>query len=272
MKESVIIKFLYKTFLGRTILKLLVNPKISRASAKILSSSFSRWLVPVFVHKNNIDMKYYEVPKGGYVSFNDFFTRKMEEKYICYKGGELLSPCDGLLTVSRINEDSVFRIKHTEYSLKELLKSEELAEEYKNGTAYIFRLTPAHYHRYIWSSTGYICDKKRIDGILHSVQPICHELSKVFIQNSREYALIDTSSVGKVIQMEVGALLVGKISNHDLGWSKMVCAGEEKGFFEYGGSSIVILTSTREELAEELQYRTRVGTEIPVLIGEQLIQ
>lgn len=72
--------------------------------------------------------------------------------------------------------------------------------------------------------------------------------------------------------MEIGALLVGKISNHDIGWSNMVCAGQEKGFFEYGGSSIVLITNSRAELAEELQYRDMVGNEIPVVIGEQLTQ
>lgn len=114
MKESLLIKFLYKTVVGRAILKLLVNPSISRASARFLSSSFSKWLVPIFVRRNNIDMTYYQVPEGGYKSFNDFFTRKKEEKYIWYKTGPLVSPCDGLLTVSEINDDSEFYIKHTQ--------------------------------------------------------------------------------------------------------------------------------------------------------------
>jgi len=271
MNDSLIIIFLYKTVVGRTILKFLVNPNVSRASAWFLSSSFSRWLVPIFVRKNNIDMTYYHMPEGGYKSFNDFFTRRMDEKYIWFKDGELVSPCDGLLTVSDINDDSEFYIKHTQYSLSELLNNEELANEYKGGTAYIFRLTPSHYHRYIWTSTGYIKRREHIDGILHSVQPICHEKSKVFIHNTREYSLINTSSVGNVIQMEIGALLVGKISNHDMKWGNMVCAGQEKGFFEYGGSSIVVLTDKRMDLSEEIKYRYKIGNEIPVVIGEKLI-
>jgi len=270
MKESIIIKILYKTVVGRTILKFLVNPGVSRASARFLSSSFSGWLVPFFIRKNNINMTYYQVPEGGYNSFNDFFTRRMKEKYIWFKNGELVSPCDGLLTVSEINDDTVFHIKHTRYSLSELLNSSSLAAKYSGGTAYIFRLTPAHYHRYIWSSTGFILRKEHIDGVLHSVQPVCHEKSKVFIQNTREYAVINTNSVGKIIQMEIGALLVGKISNHNLEWNNMVCAGQEKGYFEYGGSSIVLITGSRAELAEELQYREKLGDEIPVVIGEQL--
>lgn len=270
MKDSLMIKFLYKTIPGRIFLKLLVNPGISKAFAKYLSSPASRFWIPVFIKKNNINMSSYKIPEGGYKSFNDFFTREMEQR-IPDEQGELVSPCDGLLTVADINEKSEFNIKHTNYSLSVLLESDELAREYQNGTAFIFRLTPAHYHRYIWSSSGYFCEKKHIDGVLHSVRPVCHEKSKVFVKNTREYALINTPSIGKLIQMEIGALLVGKISNYDWKLSNMVRAGQEKGYFEYGGSSIVVLTKKRVDLAKQLQNRPRIGTEIPVSIGETLV-
>ncbi len=272
MKESILIKFLYKTIPGRLLLKILVQPNISRASARFLSSSFSRWLVPVFVKKNRIDLSYYKVPVGGYQSFNDFFTRRMKEKYICHSRCELVSPCDGLLTVSDIKKDSIFYIKHTRYDLKELLQNEELAQEYQGGTAFIFRLTPSHYHRYLWTTTGTLCEKKKIKGILHSVQPVCHEKTKVFIQNTREYTVIDNDVLGKVIQMEIGALLVGKISNYNYEMYQMVYSGQEKGYFEYGGSSIVVLTKERIGLSEEIQDRYIKGMEISVMIGEKLMK
>lgn len=272
LKKSYVIKFLYHTVIGRFVLKLLIDPNISRASAWLLSSSFSRCLVPLFVRKNRLDMSYYVVPKGGYRSFNDFFTRHMKEEYIEIAKGELLSPCDGLMTVSDINEDSIFCIKHTEYSLKELLKSEELAQNFQGGTAFIFRLTPAHYHRYIWSTTGFLKNVRRIQGVLHSVQPICHERENVFIQNTREYAIVNNATIGSVLQMEIGALLVGKISNHDCSDNRVVCAGQEKGFFEYGGSSIVILIRGKIELPDEIIFRDLGLDEIPVAIGERIIK
>lgn len=252
-------------------LKMLVNPSVSVASARLLNSPLSRPLIPLFVRKNNINMSYYIVPAGGYRSFNDFFTRRMEEDFIRFEGGELVSPCDGLLTVSEIDQNSIFRIKHSEYSLKELLKSEDIARRFTGGRAYVFRLTPAHYHRYIWTTDGTVCEEKTIRGVLHSVQPVCHEKTKVFIQNTREYAIISNPKLGEVVQMEIGALLVGKISNHGIEKYRHVSAGEEKGFFEYGGSTIVVLTKSCGELPEEIRERDRIGTEIPVLIGERLI-
>ena len=272
MRESRVIHFLYRTIAGRTILKVLVNPKLSQAAAKFLCSGFSRWLVPLFVEKNKINMDYYKIPKGGYPSFNDFFTRRMKEKYITRTGDELICPCDGLLTVSGIDEHLVFHIKHTEYSVTELLQDEKLATDMKGGTAFIFRLTPANYHRYLFCTTGFLLAEKKINGILHSVQPICHEVEKVFVQNTREYILMNSDDLGKVVQMEIGALLVGKITNYPLENKEPICGGTEKGYFEYGGSSIVILVKEKVRLSEEIKGRYKIGSEIPVMIGENLIE
>lgn len=269
MKESLVIRFLYNTCFGRILLKLLVHPKVSRASAYFFSSSLSRFLVPLFILKNHINMNFYFVPKEGYQSFNDFFIRIKKEKIRTH--GELVSPCDGLLTISDINEQSVFFIKHTSYSLSELLKSEKLANAYQGGTAFIFRLTPAHYHRYIWATSGVLCAKRHIPGILHSVQPICHEKEKVFVQNTREYTILKNKQFGMVLQMEIGALLVGKISNYPVKKQQTVLVGQEKGFFEYGGSSIVILVKKGVMLAPNMRKSEYVGNEISVSIGEKLV-
>ena len=177
----------------------------------------------------------------------------MKEKYITRTGDELICPCDGLLTVSGIDEHLVFHIKHTEYSVTELLQDEKLAADMKGGTAFIFRLTPANYHRYLFCTTGFLLAEKKINGILHSVQPICHDL-------------------GKVVQMEIGALLVGKITNYPLENKEPICGGTEKGYFEYGGSSIVILVKEKVRLSEEIKGRYKIGSEIPVMIGENLIE
>jgi len=269
MKESLIIKFLYKTILGRTILKGLVNPQVSKAAAKFFTSQTSRWLLPGFIRKNQIYMDRYIVPEGGFESFNDFFTRKIKCISLPAKECELISPCDGLLTVSEIDENTSFYIKHTEYSVAELLKDEKMARSYVGGTALIFRLTPAHYHRYIFCTSGRISKKKRIDGILHSVQPVCHERTKVFVQNSREFVLIE-SLLSSTVQMEVGALLVGKISNYELNEDDIAEQGQEKGYFEYGGSTIVILIDKKIEISNGILNRVPVGDELPVCIGEAI--
>lgn len=41
--------------------------------------------------------------------------------------------------------------------------------------------------------------------------------------------------------MEVGAMMVGRITNHEA-VPGYVTRGEEKGYFEFGGSTIILLT------------------------------
>ena len=59
--------------------------------------------------------------------------------------------------------------------------------------------------------------------------------------NSREYCLLKTKELGTILLMEVGALMVGKINNHEED-SAQVKRGDEKGMFEFGGSTIVVMT------------------------------
>ncbi len=271
-KESLSILFLYRTVPGRMLLKLLVRPGVSEASALLMSSKLSARFVPWFVRKNHIDPERFVIPEGGYRSFNDFFTRKLKPEYtLCPQSG-LVSPCDGLLTFFDIDENSVFEIKNSKYSLHGLLRDSKLSKRFAGGTALIFRLTPSHYHRYSFPAAGRSYVSRRIQGELHCVRPVALETFKVFTQNTREYTLIKSPEFGSIIQMEIGAMLVGKISNHHKsGHAFNVECGEEKGYFEYGGSTIILLFEKGFKLCEEIENRDRVDGEIPVRIGESLI-
>ena len=48
-----------------------------------------------------------------------------------------------------------------------------LANEYKDGYVIICRLTPDDYHRYCYIDSGSKGKNYKIDGVLHTVQPIC---------------------------------------------------------------------------------------------------
>lgn len=269
MKESASVRFLYHTIIGRFILMLLVQPWVSKVAGVYLSSRLSTWLVPIFIKNNHIDMSRYQEPAGGFTSFNQFFTRLLQVQ-LQLPSADLISPCDGLLTIKEIDDDSVFYVKNCHYSLAQLLNNPELAARYSGGTALIFRLTPSHYHHYIYGSAGQLVGSRRIDGILHCVRPIAVEGRPVYCQNSREYTIMDTS-MGTVVQMEVGAMLVGKISNIPISDGTAISVGDEKGYFEYGGSTIILLLEGRPSLNPAILNREKEWDEIPVTIGESLI-
>ncbi len=269
MKDSVSLRFLYKTVPGRMLLKLLVQPWVSKAAGCFLSSGCSKGLVPYYIRKHNIDMNGISIPKGGFSSFNSFFTRKRPEEYRALPQKELISPCDGYLHVVKIKKDVVLEVKHSGYSLGDLLKDSGLAKKFEDGTALIFRLTPSNYHRYCYPADGNVLISRRIKGKLHCVRPIALRTTPVFIQNSREYQVVKTKQFGMMVQMEVGALLVGKISNHKSLVGSYVQAGKEKGYFEFGGSTVILLFQ-KDSLTvnEELMKRQDEEEETPVRMGD----
>ena len=78
-----------------------------------------------------------------------------------------------------------------------------------------------------------------------------------------------TVSFGDVVQMEVGAMLVGKIKNHHQDGAHV--RGEEKGMFLYGGSTIVVfLEKDRVDLDPVYFENTAKGLETDVLMGQRL--
>lgn len=269
MREDFSVRFLYNTKAGRVLLKLLTKPLISKMGGAILDSAFSRVLIPGFIRKNNISLEGIEVPAKGFYSFNDFFKRRKKAIEVDERENHFINPCDGLLSVVKLDKDCFFRIKNTRYNLAKLLEDKKLSEEFEGGYALIYRLTPKHYHRYIFTDNAIIKSTKCISGRLHCVRPAALLRYPVFIENTREYTVLETENFGKIIQMEVGAIMVGRISNHKL--TGRVVRGMEKGCFEFGGSTIVVIVQ-KDSIRFDRQTITKLKKmkEVPVYLGRSL--
>ena len=76
-KESLSLRFLYNTFIGRLLLKLLTARWISKLCGKFLDTRLSRPMIGRFVKKNKIDLS--EFYSDNFKCFNDCFTRKIKE-------------------------------------------------------------------------------------------------------------------------------------------------------------------------------------------------
>ena len=269
--ESLSLRFLYHTMPGRLALKLLTRPGISRLAGRYLDSRASRWLIPRAARAWGVDMGEFE--DADYRCFNAFFTRKRrsERMQIDTNPAHLISPCDGWLIALPIAADSRFSIKNSSYSVAELLGDAALAERFRGGLCLIFRLTPSNYHRYCYIDDGELLDTAAIPGVLHCVRPIACERYPVYVQNSREWALVRTEGFGDVAQVEIGALMVGRIVNERLDRGAHVQRGQEKGRFEFGGSTILALFERgRVELNGDLLARSQKGEETSVRMGETI--
>ena len=191
-------------------------------------------------------------------------------------------------------------IKGNLYSIEKILKA-PCPEFLKGGTLLVFRLSLPDYHRYIFPARGKLLRTKKIKGRLDSVRKEAAHF-KAFSENKREISLLELNGMGKILHVEVGAMLVGHIHNHvgcKPSFDKVVechkekgiecckekgniqfggknplsycfTAGEEKGYFSLGGSTIVELLSEKIVIDEDLFENTRKGLETKLEIGERI--
>ena len=262
--------FLYRTAPGRALLRPLVSPAVSRLCGRALETGASRALIPGFVRRAGIDVSEFDLTDIR--CFNDFFCRpvKAGRRPAAMEPEALIAPCDGRLSVVFLEDGRAFPVKQSVWTVEGLLCDSALAEEFRDGICLVFRLQVDDYHRYCYFDSGEKHPGVFLPGKLHTVRPVALEGIPVFTENSREYTLIDTDNFGRAIQAEIGAMLVGRIVNLLPGAGR-VTRGEEKGRFEYGGSTVlVLLRKGAATLREEILAASARGEEFPVKMGERI--
>ncbi|MCR5638618.1 MAG: phosphatidylserine decarboxylase [Lachnospiraceae bacterium] len=259
----------YKSRAGRLVFRMISGKAFSDIGGVILSSWPSSFFISGFVRRNNISLKDYQ--KKKYTSFNDFFMRKIKEgkRPVCKEEGALVSPCDGYVTVLRADEDGVYNIKGNNYTLKSLLRNNSLAEYYYGGHIIIVRLRVDDYHHYGFASDVKRINKYKLQGRYYTVNPVAFESTDVFAENTREIETDFTDDFEILTQVEVGALNVGKIVNDNKKGSAK--RGEEKGHFEFGGSTVVLLVKKGVlKIREDILAASEMGDEFKIKMGEKL--
>lgn len=264
-------RFLYRTPAGRMLLRPLCSRAVSKAVGAFLSSPLSRPLIGPFVRKCGIELRDYY--SDHFRSFNDCFSRRVREdvRPIEADPQALIAPCDGRLSAYRIKDGMVIGVKQSRYTIVSLLRDEALAREFDGGLCLVFRLCVDNYHRYCYVDSGSKGENIFISGKLHTVRPIALYTTPVFCENCREYTVIESDHFGRLVQMEVGAMLVGRIRNYH--GACRVARGQEKGMFLYGGSTVILLLrpgAVRLRKEGQLLQNTAWGREVPVKMGQRL--
>lgn len=242
----------------------------SKLVGAYFNSRLSRHRIKRYVKKNGIVMDDYIEEK--YKSFNAFFTRRIkpERRPFDADPNAFIAPCDSVVSVYKLTDDCKFTVKGFDYDAKTLLKDETLSAKYAGGgTCIVFRLSVTDYHRYFFIDGGTAHGNTFIKGRLHTVQPISLEKRRVLTENCREVTVLDTDHFGCVTQVEVGALMVGKIVNAVK--EGRFERGQEKGWFEFGGSTVVLLLEKDAvTLDEEFWQNTALDKETVVKCGERI--
>ena len=268
-RDGAALRFLYHTPLGRLLLRPLCARPLSRLCGRFLDSPLSKPLIRPFVRRNGIRLE--DFFSDNFRCFNDCFSRRIRPglRPVDPSPDALVAPCDGLLSVYPIQKDMVIPAKQSRYTINDLLGGDPAAARFEGGTCLVFRLCVNHYHRYCYPDGGRPLRSGFIPGELHTVRPIALEQLPVFVRNCREYALLETDHLGTVAQIEVGAMLVGKIANHPA--PERFERGDEKGMFLYGGSTVILLIEPgRLRIPEEAFVLSAEEREIPVCMGERI--
>jgi phosphatidylserine decarboxylase len=232
--------------------------------------------VQPFIDAYAIDMEEYAGDAASFDSFDAFFSRRLRAGARTLPSDRSLAliPADGRYTiVDKLGPDTQFKVKEQHFDLKGFLPPNIDATRYIGGTLLIARLCPVDYHRFHFPVQCTLGAQSQSNGWLYSVNPIAlAQLSKIFMENRRWTSILDSDAYGKVIYTEVGATCVGTVTQScRVGQSYR--AGDEKGYFSFGASALVLLfEKDRLELAEDLRNYAKESHEVYCRMGEILGQ
>ncbi len=265
------IRWFYTSGAGSTVFETLVNREwFCRLYGAMQDSRSSARQIPEFVRRFHIDIGEVERPFYAYRSFNDFFTRRLKvgARPFPLEPGRFGSPAEGkVYAFPKLEGDSKIPIKGARMAIDLLLGDTAPAARFRGGAALVVRLAPYDYHRFHFPDAGDVGPARDIDGRYHSVNPMAlARVPDLYCRNKRTVTIFDSEHFGRIAYVEVGALCVGTIlQTYSTG---RVERGQEKGYFKFGGSTVVLLFEAGAiAFDEDLVDDTAAGVEVQVQVG-----
>jgi phosphatidylserine decarboxylase len=273
-----IIRFLYgKSLLSRTLGRFLVQtmakwPFFSWLYGYFQKLPFSKRKIEPFIKRYNVDSTEFQDPVTAFSSFNDFFIRKLKPECRPFAQSPAIIPADGRYRFyNDLSENQIFSVKNKDFSLATLLRDENKAAKFINGSLVIARLCPTDCHRFYFPIDCTPQASHLINGMLYSVNPIAIKDNPwIYCTNRRVVTYLESEHFGTVAFLEIGATNVGSIIQTYTP-NKPYKKGEEKGYFSFGGSALIMLFEPKSihfdpDLLEFMKSRI----EIRCLIGQSL--
>ncbi len=246
----------------------------SRLYGAFQKSRLSRFKVKSFVKAFHMDTSEFLDPVDSFRSFNDFFIRKLKPEVRPLANGNNVAilPADGrYLVYPNILRSDGFLVKRQKFSLDRLLQDPQLVHKYEQGALVLARLCPTDYHRFHFPFDCIPEKTRTIKGPLFSVNPIALKRNiHILSENKRMITPLHTKNLGTVLYIEVGATYVGTIHQTFIP-QKSYEKGDEKGYFSFGGSCIILLFEpSRIEFDQDLLEVSHRKMETRGLLGQPL--
>ncbi|MBU4269627.1 phosphatidylserine decarboxylase [Candidatus Dependentiae bacterium] len=266
------LNFLYFNKLGQTLRPIFIQKFLSKLIGFYQDSFFSKYKIKYFIKKHNINMSEFIKTESEYKSFNDFFVRELKQdiRNINKDITKVIAPADSkLFVIDNLSRDTEFFVKNIKFNLNNFLNDFELANRYQDGLMLIFRLSPQDYHRYHFPFDCVVSKEKTISGKLESVNSLVYKSGiQPLYTNERISIKLGSKNFGDVLFIPVGAMFVGKIVNKYF-LNKEYKKGELIGYFEFGGSTIVLIFEKNKiKIKERFLINSQNGYETQVKMGD----
>ena len=275
------IKFLYTSVAGKKIGNLFTNKYFSKMYGAFQDLPSSHNKVRPFIQKFDIPIQDYEPgtrpsldPKDSYRTFNEFFIRRFRLGKRSFVSDPRRMPAFAearYVGFESVNDERLYPVKGHYLKAKDLIGNEQVAKIFEGGPLLIARLCPVDYHRYHYPDNGKVIDNFRVPGAYDSVNPFALKYkNQIFIKNERHVSILETEQFGKLAYIEVGAICVGKIIQSHR-WNKPFMRGEEKGYFLFGGSTVVLLGEKGKwKPSQDIIANTDKGIETYLHLGTEV--
>jgi phosphatidylserine decarboxylase len=269
------LNWLYNYRLGNLSNEFVFRQKyVSQLYGWIHNQRLSRGKIVPFMQKMNVNADELICEIEDFTSFNDFFKREIDlsKRPINPSPHACIAPVDGkILAYQSIDPDMTFRIKRSIFNLRSFLFDETLVERFSQGSMLVSRLGLKDYHHFHFPDSGVPGEAKSIKGKYYASGPYSlRKLIPFYSENYRMLTIVDSEHFGQILMVEIGAFTVGSIQQRYRPGRRVV-KGDRKGFFEMGGSTVVLLFEKgRIELDRDLCVNTRNDIETYVLMGDSL--
>ena len=231
-------------------------------------SSMSRHRISSFITRYEIDSTEAELPAAAYPSLDAFFARKLKPgaRPVDPHPLRLTAPADGRVLAFAGLPQGRLDIKGSSVDLAELSGG---IGGFEPGACFVIRLAPCDYHRFHFPADGEASGSQLRGRHLHSVHPIALATGAASFRNKRMVTMLMSEHCGRLLQIEVGALTIGSIvQTYTPG---PVTKGQEKGYFHFGGSTVVLLAERDRIMPDQdLLDATAEGLETLVKVGTRI--
>jgi phosphatidylserine decarboxylase len=266
------LEFLYGNPIGRLLLKhLLVRRTFSWLYGFSKRTPRSRDQITAFIETLGVDTSEIEKPIEAYGSLDEFFSRRLRPgaRPIDPDPNHLLSPSDGRALAWQCLGQGPLVVKAARTTVAEMIGDPAMAAEFSDAAVLLVRLAAADYHRCHFPASGIAHAPQAVGNRLHSVHPIALEAGAPSFTNYRMRTRIDSDAFGPLLIIEVGALTVGSIVQTFA--PSRVERGQEKSYFRFGGSALLMLArADRITFDDDLTRSTAEGMESQVRVGTRV--